>query len=214
MKAVLFDLDNTLYDYDMCNLYAEKMLFLKIMEDTEISREIAEKYLKEAKLEVKKKIKGTASEHNRLLYMQAICEKIGVSSVCYAKEWYDTYWDNFLVKCSLYDYVMPLLEYLKNKGISVVIVTDLTALIQYRKLKVLGLTPYINYIVTSEEVGAEKPSPLMFMSAIEKVGCDVSEVIMVGDSYERDICGAEKLGIKGILYTKDIDIVGIIKSIV
>lgn len=212
MKTIIFDLDNTLYDYSKCNDYAEQFLFLKISSDINVSIDYVEQCLKRAKANVKERLQGTAAEHNRLLYMQEICEEMDISPFVYAVSWYNTYWDSFLSVCTPYDYVIPTLEYLKKININVLILTDLTAMIQFRKINALGIESYIDYIVTSEEVGSEKPSQKMFKRALRKAKCKESEVIMIGDDYEKDIYGAEKNNIRSILYDGNFNIMERIKT--
>lgn len=207
LKVVIFDLDNTLYDYDTCNQQAEKCLFKVIAEDFSITQEEAKELLNNAKRNVKARLGGDiAASHNRLLYMQNICEQAGENPLVYAMKFYDIYWDSMLDNMELFGYVLPLFECLHQKGITIAVLTDMTAQIQYRKLKKLELTEYVDYIVTSEEAGAEKPSDRMFELILQKAGAVPQEALMVGDHAVKDIMGAAKLGIPGILYCKDIDI--------
>ena len=201
--AVIFDLDNTLYDYDLCNEYAEKMLYEKIHKCFNMTVDQAAYALSESKKIVKKRLGNTAASHNRLLYMQTLCENAGKNSLIYAKEMYDCYWNEMLSKMHLYEYVIPLLIQLKDKQIKTAILTDLTAYIQYRKLEKLGLLQYIDFLVTSEEVGEEKPSAKMYDLVLKKIGCRPEEALMIGDDYEKDILGARRMGMATIQYMKD-----------
>lgn len=200
IRAVVFDLDNTLYDYNACNYKAEEQLVRTISGDFKITQDEARDLLKNAKRNIKKQLgENVAASHNRLLYMQNICEQKGKNPLIYALKFYDTYWNTILDNMVLFDYVMPLLDSLIEKGIKIGILTDLTAYIQYRKLKKLGLTEKIDYLVTSEEAGAEKPSEKMFNLMIKKLGVKPEEIIMIGDSEKKDILGAEALGMKAVL---------------
>lgn len=204
IKAVVFDLDNTLYDYDACNQLAEKSLFEKISTEFAITEDEAEHLLKAAKKNIKNALgEDAAASHNRLLYMQNICELAGKNPLKYAMTFYDEYWNTMLENMSLYDYVIPLMNELHSKGIKIGVLTDLTAHIQYRKLQKLRLTEKVDCLVTSEEAGAEKPSRKMFDAMLWKLGVEPGEVLMVGDSKEKDIIGAENAGIQGILFQKE-----------
>ena len=86
-----------------------------------------------------------------------------------------------------------------SKNIPICCVTDLTADIQFRKLMKLNLENKIKYIVTSEEVGIEKPNKKIFEKALEKLNLKSNQVIMIGDSAPKDILGGEALGIKSYL---------------
>jgi len=75
-------------------------------------------------------------------------------------------------------------------------VTDLTAQIQLQKWQKLGLQRYIDFLVSSEEAGVEKPSPYIFELALDKLQLKAHEVIMIGDNANKDIAGANALQIK------------------
>lgn len=201
IKAVIFDLDNTLYSYDTCNAKAEKKLFNLIAKDLRISIEEAENLLKQAKKNIKRRFKeDVAASHNRLLYMQNICEQKGVNPLKYSMKFYNCYWDTMLEEMRPFDYVEPLFQEYKARGIRIAVLTDLTAHIQYRKLERLNLIDYIDCIVTSEEVGEEKPSSSVFTLVLDKLNLNADEVIMVGDSQSKDIDGAINCGMKAMLF--------------
>jgi len=62
-----------------------------------------------------------------------------------------------------------------------------------------GLDEYFDYVVTSEESGADKPNPLCFEVALAKIGLPISsEIWMIGDNYESDIIGASCFNIKTV----------------
>lgn len=212
MKTIIFDLDDTIYSYKDCNYAAEKALYRKISQDCLITEDEAAQYLKFAKRGVKDLVGGTAAEHNRFLYMQYICELLKISPFRYAYNWYRIYWDIFLNVCYPYEYVIPTFEYLAKKEIKIGILTDLTVYIQFKKIKKLQIEKYIDYIVTSEEVGCEKPHEKMFLKALEKAHCAPSEAFMLGDSLEKDILGAKACGIEGILYKNGVNVLDLLKK--
>ena len=72
------------------------------------------------------------------------------------------------------------------------IITDLTSQIQFRKIIYLGIDQYIDFIVTSEEAGAEKPNEKPFKLALSKISSNPNDVWMVGDNYGKDIVGAKQ----------------------
>ena len=59
-----------------------------------------------------------------------------------------------------------------------------------------GYTPFLSVIVDSRRVGLFKPDPAIFRHAAEKLGRDPGEVLMVGDSFDRDVRPAKKIGMK------------------
>jgi putative hydrolase of the HAD superfamily len=68
----------------------------------------------------------------------------------------------------------------------------------------LGWTTYIDKIVTSQDVGAEKPSRLIFKNILDNMKISASESIMVGNDLYADIFGAKRLGMTTIFFSCNI----------
>ena len=92
---------------------------------------------------------------------------------------------------------------LKKRKIRIGIGTDMTAYVQYRKLEAIGVTSYIDFIVTSEEAGVEKPHYHFFDICVEKAGVRPEECAFIGDNYKKDVEGAWNSGLRGIWYTQE-----------
>ena len=63
----------------------------------------------------------------------------------------------------------------------------------------LGLTPYLDFVLTAAEVGAEKPAPEMFAAALQRAAARPGEAVHVGDQPRSDVLGARAAGIYPIL---------------
>ena len=63
----------------------------------------------------------------------------------------------------------------------------------------LSLESYLDFALTSKEVGADKPEPPIFLAALERGGVNASDAVYVGDQYETDVVGARGVGIEPIL---------------
>ena len=206
IKAVIFDLDNTLYDYDECNAPAMKNA-------AEVGAKIfgcdEEKFLQvydEAKALVKKQIDPkSAAQHSRVFYMQKTAEILGASPAQTVLPLYDAYWDAFIGNMKPYDGAIKFLTALKDHGIKTAICTDMTAHIQFRKLVKLGMENLIDAVVTSEEAGAEKPFPVNFHIALDKVEARPDEAIFIGDSFFKDVQGAMNVDIRPVWFTAQRD---------
>lgn len=96
--------------------------------------------------------------------------------------------------------VHELLEELRERCILVGIVTNNVTAEQKDKLAFCGLDPLIDFMVTSEEVGSPKPESAIFEAALERAGCRKNEAVVVGDSWESDILGARRAGIRAIWF--------------
>lgn len=67
-------------------------------------------------------------------------------------------------------------------------------------LRRVRMEHYFDVIVTSVDVGFEKPDEKIFLTALKKLNVKASEAAMVGNRISRDIFGANKLGMKSFLY--------------
>lgn len=158
-RGVIFDLDNTIYDYTECDHEASARLECLYCEKFGISKNEFRILYENAKEIVKQRLGTVAASHNRILYMQAFLELLHQKPSGLALEMYDVYWDSMLENMKLFDYVIPYFKYLKQHDIQIGILTDLTAHIQHRKICTLGIADYIDCLVTSEEVGEESLLP-------------------------------------------------------
>ncbi|WP_235324741.1 HAD-IA family hydrolase, partial [Pedobacter lusitanus] len=68
------------------------------------------------------------------------------------------------------------------------------------KMETCKLNPYFSNVIISEDVGVNKPDSAIFEYALNKAGAQKHESIMIGDSLEADIRGAQSFGIKAIFF--------------
>ncbi len=98
----------------------------------------------------------------------------------------------------LFDDVIPSLTSLKEKGLTLGLISnddrDLRPLCDE-----LGLSSLLEVVVTSRDAGKPKPQPEIFQEALRQAGVEASEAMYVGDQYKVDVVGAEQTGIKGVL---------------
>lgn len=102
------------------------------------------------------------------------------------------------MRFTLFDDVLPTIEMLKERSLILGLLTNIDRDIN-PICHELGLEPYLNFIVTSVEVGADKPAPPIFLTALQKAGVDAQEAVHVGDQYKIDVTGARRVGITPIL---------------
>ena len=199
-KGLILDIDNTLYDYNIANEIAKKSVLDFCENKFDINRKSIIKAYDIARKKVHIELSETASSHNRLLYFQKMCEILDLNPLKYSFHIYNLYWDTFLDNMQIFDGVYDLINMYKNK---ICLTTDLTADIQYRKIKKLKLDNYCNSIVTSEEAGREKPHPYMFMLSLQKLNLKFNEVCVIGDNFKKDVFGSRNLQIDAIWFNQN-----------
>jgi putative hydrolase of the HAD superfamily len=74
---------------------------------------------------------------------------------------------------------------------------------QLPKIEVLNIGQFFDSVTISEEAGTKKPEPEIFQIALERTGANAEETVMVGDSWESDIVGATSLGIRSVWLNRD-----------
>jgi HAD superfamily hydrolase (TIGR01509 family) len=74
---------------------------------------------------------------------------------------------------------------------------------QETKLERFGMRPFVDVLVVSAEEGVSKPAPNIFAAALARLGHAPREAVMVGDSWESDVLGAVGAGIPAIWLNRD-----------
>ncbi len=190
---ILIDFDDTLYDYDAAHSEGLSAVREKVESSLSIEKEVLEETFFRARNETKTRLGDTASSHSRLLYFQRMIELIGLGTqIDLSLDLEQTYWRNFFLNMVLFENVQEFLEDVKLLDIKLCLITDLTSHIQYRKLIHLGLESSFDFIVTSEETGADKPHEANFSLAMAKLESSSQNVWMIGDDPIRDIKGSRE----------------------
>ena len=65
------------------------------------------------------------------------------------------------------------------------------------------LLPHLDFSITSQEVGAEKPDPLIFERALQRADAQPESAVHVGDQITSDVAGAVNVGINAVLLDRD-----------
>ena len=102
----------------------------------------------------------------------------------------------------LFHDVMPVLGILKARGLVVGLVSNLSRSLD-TYCDELGLTPYVDFALTSSQVDSEKPHPQIFIAALDRAKVRASEALHVGDQYYADVVGARAANITPLLLDRD-----------
>ena len=97
---------------------------------------------------------------------------------------------------------VEILQYCKEHNLGTGVISNIDKDMSDLFLK-LGIKPFIDFYVTSQEAGVDKPAPGIFNLALQKAKLRPDEVIYAGDQYESDIVGARGVGIQGILIDRN-----------
>lgn len=154
-----------------------------------------------ARKEVHHRLKGTASMHSRLLYIQGTLEALGINPMQSGVLRYNAiFWDAYFQHMELQPWVREVFDALHEAGLKTGILTDFTTEIQILKLQRLGIDTDVDFFVSSEEAGTEKPDTRGLHLLLQKMQLTPEQVFYVGDDNVKDRLG-EPLGIKTLIIT-------------
>ncbi|KZX15386.1 TIGR02253 family HAD-type hydrolase [Methanobrevibacter filiformis] len=92
-----------------------------------------------------------------------------------------------------------VLIHLKTKGYKLAVISNGITIKQWEKLVRMNLHPFFDKIITSEEVGFEKPNKRIFEEALNAMNCSSENSIMIGNKFKEDAMGGVNAGMSSIL---------------
>ncbi|MEK6892546.1 MAG: TIGR02253 family HAD-type hydrolase [Nanoarchaeota archaeon] len=187
LKAVIFDLDNTLIDFmRMKKLSCDAAITAMMDAGLDVEKEKAIKSLFELYDQYGLEEKQIFQHFLKKLTGEINYEVLASGIVAYRR-----------VRAGFlepYPYVGKVLFELKKRGIKLAIVSDAPRLKAWIRLVSMKINHLFDIVVTFEDTNEFKPSNKPFMIAFEKLNLKPGDCLMVGDRPERDIEGSKKLG--------------------
>lgn len=191
IKAIIFDLDNTLLDFVKMKQFAVKASIRAMNEaglnvDEESGyKDVMELYMTtgwENQLVFDDYLKQTTGEvSNKIL-------AAGVVAYRRARE----------ATLLVYPNVNKTLIELLKAQIRLAVVSDAPSREAWMRLYYLNLHHVFDPVLTFDDTGARKPSPKPFKLALDKMNVEPDEALMIGDWPDRDVVGAKQIGMKTI----------------
>jgi putative hydrolase of the HAD superfamily len=192
IKAVFFDIDDTLYDTSGFAKLARKAA-LNVMIDAGLPLDSNEAY--SLLREIIDEYGSNYDKHFNILTKRVFGEEkpllIALGMI--------TYHNVKFALLRLFPQTTKTLIYLKEHGYRLGVISNGITIKQWEKLIRLDLHHFFDHVITSEEARVEKPDRLIFELAMEKMGCDASKSIMIGNKFREDIVGALNAGMSAIL---------------
>jgi putative hydrolase of the HAD superfamily len=181
INAVIFDMDNTLFDFVEAKLSACRAI-------------IQQAGLKNEPVELLKYFLRPVHGFESHEHIRDFLKNNGIFT--------DELFDNC---CKIYDekkldgirpypHIQNTLAALKRKGLVLAIVTDAQNGNAKKLLMKAGLDEYFDCIISADLSGASKPSPEPFLLALSTLGMQPENTVLVGDSLRRDIEPGKKIG--------------------
>jgi putative hydrolase of the HAD superfamily len=191
IKAIIFDLDNTLVDFMAMKEAAVEAAVLAMIDaglkisHAEAKKKIYKVYDEEGIEDQKVFDKFLNKEFGGIDYR---IHAAGIVGYRRARE----------AALVLYPHAQLTLMELIKRGMKLAVVSDAPRLQAWLRLCQLNLHHMFDVVITFEDTNRRKPAPEPFEAALKQLGVLAEETIMVGDWAERDITGAKLLGMKTV----------------
>lgn len=200
MKAVIFDLDDTLYDQIQP---FKKALDRHLQVDDELVGPLYLAFRHHADQVFEAAATGKMSLKDSHIYrMKAALADFGfqVSDALALTIQID--YDYFQGQLELSPMFPAIFSHCKERGLAIGIITNGPHRHQLRKIRTLGLLNWFDQdlILISGQLGVAKPSPHIFEVMEQRLGFSSDEICYVGDSFENDVIGVKACGWKAIWF--------------
>lgn len=201
-KHLFFDLDHTLWDFDKNSGFAFDAIFKAQGFEIELS-DFLNIYIPRNqhywKLYQVNKISHEDLRYYRLKdVFDALNFEVSDETIHHLSEEYIKFLPEYN---HLFDGAIELLDYLKPKY-KLHIITNGFASVQTKKIKNSNIEHYFETITNSEMAGVKKPHRTIFEFALSLANASKQESVMIGDSFEADILGAQEAGIDAIFFNE------------
>lgn len=200
ISDIFFDLDHTLWDFDTNSGLAFDKIFKKDYPSIDTNL-FLEKYIP-INQACWKLFQVDAISHDELRYQRlkqsfdAIQYAITDAQIEQMAQDYITFLPEFN---HLFEDAIEVLAYLMDKY-KLHIITNGFAQVQFKKISNANLTAYFKTITNSEMAGAKKPNPIIFQHALHLANAKKESSIMIGDSLDADVKGAQDFGMEAIFF--------------
>jgi putative hydrolase of the HAD superfamily len=187
IRAVIFDLDNTLVDFMAMKRQAidaaiTAMIDAGLQLSPDALRSHIDRIYQEMGIEYQQVFDQLLQEV--LGYVDYRILSAGIIAYRRARE----------AALKPYPHVTATLMELVKQRIKLGVVSDAPAREAWLRLCYIGYHHIFDVVITYDDTGERKPSPLPFLLALQRLGTQPHETIMVGDWVERDIVGAKRVG--------------------
>jgi len=202
-KAILFDLDDTLFDHRRASLLALQVMHAEFAHAIDFTA-FAEKHHEVLEEFHRQFLIGKFTlEQARIARMKVLFNAFDreVDDGLAARA-AGVYREQHQANRALLPGARALLEALHTEA-RLGIVTNNSTVEQHEKLRALDIAHYFDTIVISEDVGVSKPDPRIFGIALERIGAEAHEAVLVGDNWHNDVQGALKAGMAAVWLNRD-----------
>jgi len=203
IKHIFFDLDHTIWDFDK---NAEETL-LELYQHYQLQQlglSSAQEFIlnytvNNHALWAEYHLGKISKEHLRAERFKRTFIQMGIAPELVPHAFEDDYVRISPTKTNLFEGAVKVLEYLQMRY-ELHIISNGFKETTLTKMSGSGLNCYFKNVIISEDVGVNKPDKAVFQYALDKAQANIQESIMIGDSLEADIYGAQNFGMQAIFF--------------
>ena len=205
-RHLFFDLDHTLWDFETNS----SATLIELIDQYELktsyhfsNREFLETYfeINENKWDLYRNGKITKERLRKERFLETF-SKFGLTDEAFSRKFEREYINKCPHKKELLPYTLQTLDYLVDKY-ELHIITNGFSEVQELKLSGSGLKPYFQKVITSDEVGVNKPGAGIFAESLKRTGAKKEQALMIGDNLNADILGAKKIGMDQVYFNPE-----------
>ncbi len=190
IKALFFDIDDTILDYDLCAVYTVRRACETL--GVPYSRAVQTEYRTvDDELWARQKLGELTIPQVLELRNAHMMEYLGLTD---GMSFQEAFIAAFAESCDLVDGAEAVLKTTKERGLPVYSASNGFLEVQTNRLKKAGVLQYFDKLFVSETIGCEKPDIGFFEHCLRETGYAPHEVLMIGDSVTADIKGALNAG--------------------
>ena len=201
IKAIFFDGDDTLWDFRSAMFSALEVTLAELQRM--VGNGAAEALTVQRMTEIREAVAEEMSEATtsvEVIRHEALARtlaEVGHPSDDGARRLYEVYTEARFGATRPFPGVVDVLNDLKGRYVLGLVSNGNTNPVR------VGLDGIFDFVILAVECGIAKPDPRIFELALDKCGCDASQVVHVGDSLQSDIAGANGCGIRSVWLNQD-----------
>lgn len=197
MKAVIFDLDDTLFDHTTSAGTALRRWVADLGIDWsdelsvrwfEIEQECYDRF-------VTGQLTHQGQRRARLHAFLPVLGRPVPSEDVQLDEIFEGYLRHYRSSWAAFPDALPALEVAQGNGWRIGVLTNGSTVQQNAKLAAIGLAPYVEVVATTESLGFGKPVPEAYLTTCRLLGVEPADTLMIGDNFELDVLGARAAGL-------------------
>ena len=190
IKAVFFDIDDTILDYDLCAEFTVRLACETL--GVAYSKAVQSEYRRvDDALWARQKLGELTIPQVLELRNTHMMDYLGLTD---GMSFQEAFIEAFGESCALVEGAEEVLKAVKKKGLPVYSASNGFMEVQTKRLEKAGVLQYFDRLFVSQTIGYEKPDIRFFEHCLRETGYAPHEVLMIGDSVAADIKGGLNAG--------------------